>query len=93
MECLRIGVGAIVTLLLNDDGDVFEECVPISNLRLRSRKATFSDCSCFLRPGVDVCVLSTCQLTENASEEEDLEPVSHHFVLSGAVNPCTSLRS
>ncbi|XP_057509989.1 SNF2 domain-containing protein CLASSY 1-like [Actinidia eriantha] len=75
VECLRIGVGAIVTLLLNDDGDVFEECFPISNLRLRSRKATFSDCSCFLRPGVDVCVLSTCQLTENASEEEDLEPV------------------
>ncbi|GFS33583.1 chromatin remodeling 38 [Actinidia rufa] len=62
-------------MLLVDGGDLIEENVPMANLRIRSRKATLSDCTCFLRPGLDVCVLSTSQLTENTSEEESQEPV------------------
>lgn len=70
VQCLQIRAGA-KTMLLAGDGYVFKENVPITNLRIRSRKATLSDCTCFLRPGLDVCVLSTCQ--------ENLEPVSGHF--------------
>ena len=79
MERLRIRDGAIIMLLV-DGGDLIEENVPIVNLRIRSRKATLSDCTCFLRPGLDVCVLSTSQLTENTSDEESQEPVSHHLL-------------
>ncbi|CAN0888413.1 SNF2 domain-containing protein CLASSY 2 [Linum grandiflorum] len=32
---------------------------PLPNLRVRSRQATASDCICFLRPGIDVNVLSS----------------------------------
>ncbi|XP_057483318.1 SNF2 domain-containing protein CLASSY 1-like [Actinidia eriantha] len=74
VERLRIRDDAI-TMLLVDGGDLIEENVPMANLRIRSRKATLSDCTCFLRPGLDVCVLSTSQLTENTSEEESQEPV------------------
>lgn len=35
-----------------------EACGPSTNLRVRSRKANSSDCTCYLRPGLDVCVLS-----------------------------------
>ncbi|XP_058184035.1 SNF2 domain-containing protein CLASSY 2-like [Rhododendron vialii] len=74
VECLQIRAGAKTTLLAGD-GHVIKENVPITNLRIRSRKATLSDCSCFLRPGLDVCVLSTCQLTGSSSKEENQEPV------------------
>lgn len=79
VERLRIKDGAI-TMLLVDGGNIEEENVPLSNLRVRSRKATYSDCTCFLRPGLDVCVLSTLQLTENSSEEEKQEPVSNRLL-------------
>lgn len=78
VECLQIRAGAKTTLLAGD-GHVIKENVPITNLRMRSRKATLSDCTCFLRPGLDVCVLSTCQLTGSSSKEENQEPVSSHF--------------
>ncbi|GFZ15072.1 chromatin remodeling 38 [Actinidia rufa] len=74
VERLRIRDGAIIMLLV-DGGDLIEENVPMVNLRIRSRKATLSDCTCFLRPGLDVCVLSTSQLIENTSDEESQEPV------------------
>ncbi|KAH7854874.1 hypothetical protein Vadar_018632 [Vaccinium darrowii] len=74
VERLRIKDGAI-TMLLVDGGNIVEENVPLSNLRVKSRKATSSDCTCFLRPGLDVCVLSTSQITENSSEEEKQEPI------------------
>ncbi|KAL6980760.1 SNF2 domain-containing protein [Sarracenia purpurea var. burkii] len=74
VERLRIKDGAI-TMILVDGENMNEENVPMANLRIRSRKATFSDCTCFLRPGLDVCVLSTFQLTEDSSEEENQEPV------------------
>ncbi|XP_052187132.1 SNF2 domain-containing protein CLASSY 1-like [Diospyros lotus] len=74
VECLRIRMGAI-TALLADGGDTFEENVPLSNIRMRSRKAKLSDCTCFIRPGLDICVLSSSQLTESSSEEKNSEPV------------------
>ncbi|KAF7147063.1 hypothetical protein RHSIM_Rhsim03G0253900 [Rhododendron simsii] len=75
VECLQIRAGAKTTLLAGD-GHVIKENVPITNLRISSRKATLSDCTCFLRPGLDVCVLSTCQLTGSSSKEENQEPVT-----------------
>lgn len=48
---------------------------PFPNIRVRSRQANSYDCTCFLRPGVDVCVLSTPENTEN-SEEKIRAPVS-----------------
>ncbi|XP_028125041.1 uncharacterized protein LOC114321974 [Camellia sinensis] len=62
-------------MLLFDYGDLIEENVPISNLRIRSRKATLSDCTCFLRPGLDICVLSTPQGTEDSSDDENQDPI------------------
>lgn len=58
VERLRIKDG-IITMHVTDGEKVMEENIPMPNLRLRSRKATVSDCSCLLRPGIDVCVLST----------------------------------
>ena len=84
VESLRVRNGAL-TMLLVDGENFIEENVPVANLRIRSRKATVSDCTCFLRPGLDVCVLSTSQLTENSSKEENQEPVSNHL-FSGAAN-------
>ncbi|KAI3517493.1 hypothetical protein L1887_16708 [Cichorium endivia] len=47
----------------------------MSDLRIRSRKANLADCTCFLRPGIDVCVLSTIPKTEDDSNNENPEPV------------------
>lgn len=75
VERLQIRNGKIYTHLV-DGEDIIEEDIPLSNHRIRPRKANLSDCTCFLRPGIDVCVLSTSQPTENSSEKEDNhEPV------------------
>ncbi|QCE01379.1 SNF2 domain-containing protein CLASSY 2-like [Vigna unguiculata] len=47
---------------------------PLSDIRIRSRKATLSDCSRFLRPGIDICVLSTPQRS-NDSDATVVDPV------------------
>ncbi|KAK6929513.1 Helicase, C-terminal, partial [Dillenia turbinata] len=72
VELIRIRDGK-VTLNFLHDSLMVEERGPPSNFRLRSRKATLSDCTCFLRPGTDVCVLSASQNVEN-SDEESIEP-------------------
>ena len=36
------------------------------DVRIRSRKATLSDCTSFLRCGIDVCVLSTLQSNDDS---------------------------
>ena len=68
VERLRIKDGAI-TMHVVDNGEVIEEMIPTSNLRMRSRKATINDCSCILRPGLDVCVLTASSDTEDSSED------------------------
>ena len=54
---------------------------PLSDIRIRSRKATLSDCSRFLRPGIDICVLSTPQRS-NDSDATVVDPVSVHCPLN-----------
>lgn len=68
MEYIRIEDGNMVIRLL-ENAYVLEDIRPFQRLRLRSRKATLSDCICFLRPGIDVCVLYLLN-------EDDLEPVN-----------------
>ncbi|KAK3019518.1 hypothetical protein RJ639_003190 [Escallonia herrerae] len=68
VERLRIMNGAI-SMHVTDDRDVIEADIPVANLRVRSRKASSYDCTCFLRPGLDISVLSTPQHKENSSDE------------------------
>ncbi|XP_062092377.1 SNF2 domain-containing protein CLASSY 1-like [Humulus lupulus] len=69
LKSIRISNG---TMRLNfmDHGCTLQEKGPFTNLRIKSRQATLSDCTCFLRPGVDICVLSTLQ-----SDDEGQDPV------------------
>ncbi|KAI3458492.1 hypothetical protein Pfo_015155 [Paulownia fortunei] len=74
VERLTIGGGAISAHIV-DNGEVIEEDIPMSHLRIRSRKATGSDCTSFLRPGVDVCLLSTSHNSENTDDKRNAAPV------------------
>ncbi|XP_061351761.1 SNF2 domain-containing protein CLASSY 1-like [Gastrolobium bilobum] len=73
VELLKIESGTM-TMHFLDDRHMAMEKGPSSDIRIRSRKATLSDCSCLLRPGIDICVLSAPQRTDN-SDEFSLEPV------------------
>lgn len=77
VERLRIQNGAI-TMHIIDDEEVIEEMIPMSNLRMRSRKATINDCSRLMRPGLDVCVLTTSDTTDSS---EDKSLVSSFFFM------------
>lgn len=68
---IRIKDGKI-TIHFQHHGLKTEEKVPADSLRIRSRKANVSDCNCFLRPGVDVCVLLS-------DFEESLQRVSYSY--------------
>lgn len=74
---MRIEDGT-VALHLAESEYVIEEKSPIPNLRIRPRKATLSDCTCFLRPGTEITVFWTLQQSES-SDEENREPVSFYF--------------
>lgn len=75
-----------------DDEAMIEVQIPISSMRIKPRKATAIDCTCLLRPGLDVSVLSTPQQTEDTEDSEDTEnssaedqmPVSPFEILSSA---------
>lgn len=71
VERLRISDGTI-TLNFPDLGYQFEQKGFLSTLRLRPRRATLTDCTCLLRPGIDVSVLSTSEGSENSSEESNI---------------------
>ncbi|KAI3908451.1 hypothetical protein MKX01_009253 [Papaver californicum] len=58
VKSLSIRKGELDVHLESPDEVDVKEKIPVANLRMRSRKATVSDCICFLRPGVDICVLS-----------------------------------
>lgn len=82
MKRLNINNGAFTTFVVKN-GSVIEEDVPISHLRVRSRRATPSDCISFLRQGVDVCVFSTPphnpeEDTDDDDEKKD-KPVSRIY--------------
>lgn len=79
VELLQIRDGAM-TVHFVDSHHSIEENGPFSNIRVKSRKATSSDCTCFLRPGVDVCVLSSSERAKNTGEGNP-EPVSDLLML------------
>ncbi|VFQ99501.1 unnamed protein product [Cuscuta campestris] len=70
VERVRIQNGAFAMHVL-DEGELIEEDIPITNIRISSRKATTLDCACFLRPGLDVCVFSTPHQTEDSDSDEN----------------------
>ncbi|XVF84071.1 hypothetical protein PTKIN_Ptkin16aG0545300 [Pterospermum kingtungense] len=72
VELIRIKDG-FMTIYLEDDQYVTER-QPFSDFRVKSRKASLSDCTCFLRPGVDVCVLSSSQQI-GSQDDKKPEPV------------------
>lgn len=75
MERLKINGGAISSHIV-EKGVVIDEDLPMSHLRVRSKRATVSDCISFLRQGVDVCVFSTFHNPEDSDDEKSDEPVS-----------------
>ncbi|XP_076927124.1 SNF2 domain-containing protein CLASSY 1-like [Bidens hawaiensis] len=75
VERLRIRNG-VVSMFIKNKETTTEETIPMSDFRIRSRKANLADCTCFLRPGIDVCVLSVYQPPdEESNDDEDPEPV------------------
>lgn len=76
MERLRIFGGSISTDIIVNDGEITEEDIPMSHLRVRSRKATVADCTSFLRPGIDICALTTTQNSEDTDGDNIAQPVS-----------------
>lgn len=68
MERLRISDGTL-TLNFLDMGYLFEQKGFLSTLRLRPRRATMTDCTWFLRPGVEISVYTTPDSSEDSSEE------------------------
>ncbi|KAH7537612.1 hypothetical protein FEM48_Zijuj03G0111400 [Ziziphus jujuba var. spinosa] len=51
-----------------DNQYVIQEKGPLSDIRIKSRQATLSDCTCFLRPSVDICVLLDPQQEESSDK-------------------------
>ncbi|KAK4277790.1 hypothetical protein QN277_015732 [Acacia crassicarpa] len=72
VEHIKIEGGTPTLHFINNEKRVLKRS-PGPDIRIRSRKATLSDCSCFLRPGIDVCVSSTSQ-QDNSSGKICLEP-------------------
>ncbi|XP_058007817.1 SNF2 domain-containing protein CLASSY 1 isoform X1 [Hevea brasiliensis] len=65
VELIEIKYG-VMTIHFTDNHHVIEEKGPVSNIRVKSRQAMISDCTWFLRPGIDVCVLPSPQNEENS---------------------------
>lgn len=74
MECLKVNGGAISTHIVQN-GEVIDVDLPMSHLRVRSRRAIVYDCISFLRQGVDVSVFSTFHNPEDSDDETSDEPV------------------
>ncbi|XXG44246.1 hypothetical protein AAC387_Pa01g4103 [Persea americana] len=66
-----------VTVQFEHLGSGTWEIVATHDLRLRSRKATPSDCRCFLQPGMDICVFSAYP-NATISDEENVKPAWHN---------------
>ncbi|TKY47586.1 SNF2 domain-containing protein CLASSY 1 [Spatholobus suberectus] len=70
VELIKIESGTM-SLHFMDNHHMTMEKGLFSDVRIRSRKATLSDCSYFLRPGIDICVLSASQCSDNSDEFSD----------------------
>ncbi|XP_050209974.1 SNF2 domain-containing protein CLASSY 2-like [Mercurialis annua] len=69
VEFLEIRDGGL-TFHFADSRYAIDRKDPYSDFRLRSRKATISDCTCFLRRGIDICVLSSTEDEEHLENSE-----------------------
>lgn len=65
MELIEIRDG-VMTFHYAGNYHLIEDKGPVSNIRVKSRQATITDCPCFLRPGIDVCVLLPPQTGGNS---------------------------
>ncbi|CAJ1858568.1 unnamed protein product [Sphenostylis stenocarpa] len=65
VELIKIESGT--ASLLSIDNHYMEKDL-FSDIRIRSRKATLSDCINFLRPGIDICVLSSSKSGDSNSD-------------------------
>jgi DNA repair and recombination RAD54-like protein len=74
VEFIKVKSGT-VTIHFADNHHMVMDKGTLSDIRMRSRKTTVSDCSCFLRPGIDICVLSPPQRAAD-STGSNVEPVS-----------------
>ncbi|KAI6670189.1 hypothetical protein NL676_005074 [Syzygium grande] len=72
VESIRISHGRMIICTV-DDRYAIEESGPFTNVRIKSRQATLSDCTCFLRPGVDICVLSPSEKSNGFGELQEPE--------------------
>ncbi|XP_056169517.1 SNF2 domain-containing protein CLASSY 1-like [Syzygium oleosum] len=70
VESIRISHGRMIICTV-DDRYAIEESGPFTNVRIKSRQATLSDCTCFLRPGVDICVLSPSEKSNGFGELQE----------------------
>ncbi|KAL3717952.1 hypothetical protein ACJRO7_003136 [Eucalyptus globulus] len=70
VESIRISHGRMTTCTV-DDQYTIEESGPFTNVRIKSRQATLSDCTCILRPGVDICVLSPSEKSDCFGELQE----------------------
>lgn len=70
VERLRIRNGVVSMFIVNKE-ETTEENIPMSYFRIRSRKANLADCTCLLRPGIDVCVNTIYQPPDEESNDEE----------------------
>ncbi|KZV55832.1 hypothetical protein F511_06681 [Dorcoceras hygrometricum] len=70
VERLKVSGGTFSTGIVFK-GNVVEDDVPMSHLRVKSRKATLCDCTAFLRQGVDICVIWTPGNSTNEDDERE----------------------
>ncbi|XP_077213128.1 SNF2 domain-containing protein CLASSY 1-like isoform X2 [Tasmannia lanceolata] len=68
IEQVRIKCGSIIVQFVHHGYGIEENVIP-NNIRLRSRMASISDCRCFLRPGIDVCIFSAYPNAINSTQE------------------------
>ncbi|KAE9596211.1 putative calcium/calmodulin-dependent protein kinase chromatin remodeling SNF2 family [Lupinus albus] len=73
VEFITIESGTLY-MHLKSNPPVAMEKGPFSDIRVKSRKAVYSDCSSFLRRGIDISVLSPPKKTDN-SDGLNLKPV------------------
>ncbi|XP_037482020.1 SNF2 domain-containing protein CLASSY 2-like [Triticum dicoccoides] len=67
VNCIRVRNGGLFVKFYS--GSTVEHNVDGDHLRLRSRRATYFDCSHVLKPGVDICVQSSHPLQGNPTGE------------------------
>lgn len=79
MESIKVKSGTM-TIHFTDNHHMAMDKGTLSDIRISSRKAIVSDCSRFLRPGIDICVLTPPKQAKDSAGLNP-EPVSVPFNL------------